>query len=101
MIISELAIWKTGAVAVPMNPLYTEHELVYALNECGAEIAIVLTPFYEKVRSAVPSTSLRKVVASNIKEYLSPLKKILFTLFKEKKDGHAVTLHEVIFSFVI
>ncbi|PWW83136.1 AMP-dependent synthetase [Prosthecochloris marina] len=94
MIISELAIWKTGAVAVPMNPLYTEHELVYALNECGAEIAIVLTPFYEKVRSAIPSTSLRKVVASNIKEYLSPLKKILFTLFKEKKDGHAVTLHE-------
>lgn len=94
MIISELAIWKTGAVAVPMNPLYTEHELVYALNECGAKIAIVLTPFYEKVRSAIPSTGLRKVVTSNIKEYLSPLKKILFTLFKEKKGGHAVTLHE-------
>ncbi len=94
MIISELAIWKTGAVAVPMNPLYTEHELVHALKECGAEIAIVLTPFYGKIRSVLSSTSLRKVVASNIKEYLSPLKKILFTLLKEKKDGHAVTLAE-------
>ncbi len=94
MIISELAVWKTGAVAVPMNPLYTEHELVHALKECGAEIAIVLTPFYGKIRSVLSSTSLRKVVASNIKEYLSPLKKILFTLLKEKKGGHAVTLAE-------
>lgn len=94
MIISELAIWKTGAVAIPMNPLYTEQELIYALKECGAEIAVVLTPFYEKIRLAVSSTGLRLVVASNIKDYLSPLKKVLFTLLKEKKDGHAVTLCE-------
>lgn len=94
MIISELAIWKIGAVAVPMNPLYTEHELVYALNECGAEAAIVLTPFYSKIKSAQSSTDLRKVIASNIKEYLSPLKKVLFSLLKEKKEGHSVTLDE-------
>ena len=34
----------------------------------------------------------RKVIASTIKEYLPPLKKLLFTLLKEKKAGHAVTL---------
>ena len=94
MIVSELAIWKIGAVAVPMNPLYTEHELVYALNECGAEVAIVLTPFYSKIKSAQSSTGLRKVIASSIKEYLSPLKKVLFSLLKEKKEGHLVTLDE-------
>ncbi|MCG8343740.1 MAG: AMP-binding protein [Chlorobiales bacterium] len=94
MIISELAIWKIGAVAVPMNPLYTEHELAYALNECGAEVAIVLTPFYSKIKSAQSSTGLRKVIASSIKEYLSPLKKVLFSLLKEKKEGHSVTLDE-------
>ena len=94
MIVAELAIWKTGAVAVPMNPLYTENELVHALRECGAKVAVVLTPFYRKLRSVMSSTGLRKVVASSIKEYLSPLKKVLFTLLKEKKDGHSVTLAE-------
>ena len=94
MIICELAIWKIGAVAVPVNPLYTEHELGYALKECGAEIAVVLTPFYRKIRSVMSSTGLKKVIATNIKEYLSPLKKALFTLLKEKKDGHAVTLDD-------
>ncbi|MCG8341760.1 MAG: AMP-binding protein [Chlorobiales bacterium] len=94
IIISELAIWKTGAVAVPINPLYTENELVHALNECGAEIAIVLTPFYKKIRSAMSLTGLQKVITTNIKEYLSPLKRILFTLLKEKKGGHKVTLYE-------
>ncbi len=94
MIVCELALWKTGAVAVPMNPLYTEQELVHAFRECGAKMAVVLTPFYRKLKSVQSSTDVVKVVASNIKEYLSPLKKILFTLIKEKKEGHSVTIAE-------
>ena len=39
-------------------------------------------------------TGLQKVITTNIKEYLSPLKRILFTLLKEKKGGHKVTLYE-------
>ena len=42
MLISEFGIWKAGAIAVPMNPLYTLNEFEHALNECGAETAIVL-----------------------------------------------------------
>lgn len=94
MIICELAIWKAGGVAVPMNPLYTEHELGHALKECGAKIAIVLTSFYRKIRSVSLSSGLQTVIATNIKEYLSTLKKVLFTLLKEKKEGHAVTLEK-------
>jgi len=92
MIISELAVWKAGAVAVPMNPLYTGHELEHAMKESGAEIAIVLTPFYRKIRSLQASSGLRMIIATNIKEYLSPLKKVLFSLLKEKKEGHAIVL---------
>ena len=43
-------IWKTGAIAVPINPLYTESELEFALQECGASGAIVLSSFYNKVK---------------------------------------------------
>jgi len=90
MIISEFGVWKAGAIAVPMNPLYTVNELEHALNECGAETVIVLTTFYEKIKSAQTISRLKRVITTNIKEYLSPLNKILFTLLKEKKDGHRI-----------
>jgi long-chain acyl-CoA synthetase len=92
MIIAEFGVWKAGAIVVPMNPLSTEHELEHALNECGAETGIVLTPFYEKLKSVEKKTALRRVIASSIKEYLSPFMQLLFTLLKEKKDGHRIAL---------
>ena len=94
LVISEFGVWKAGAIAVPMNPLYTVNELEHALNECGAETVIVLTPFYEKIKAAQTVSRLKRVIVTNIKEYLSPLNKLLFTLVKEKKDGHRVKLHK-------
>jgi long-chain acyl-CoA synthetase len=88
MIIAEFGIWKAGGVVVPINPLYTGHELVYALTECGAETAVVLSLFYAKVCEVRGETPLKRVVTSNIKEYLPPLKRVLFTLLKEAKEGH-------------
>ncbi|NTW55461.1 MAG: long-chain fatty acid--CoA ligase [Chlorobiaceae bacterium] len=94
MIICEFGIWKAGAIVVPINPLYTENEIEYALNECGAETAIVLSSFYEKFKKVQPDSRVRRVVVTNIKEYLPPVTKLLFSLLKEKKDGHRVTLAE-------
>jgi long-chain acyl-CoA synthetase len=91
MIIAEFGIWKTGAIAVPVNPLYTEHELESALNECGAETVVVLTAFYSKIKSIFKGTALKRIIVSNIKDYLPSFKRLLFTLLKEKKDGHRIT----------
>jgi long-chain acyl-CoA synthetase len=93
IILSFFGIWKAGGVVVPLNPLYTERELEHALRESGAETIIVLTPFYAKVKAIQSHTQLRNVIATNIKEYLPPVKRILFTLLKEKKDGHRISLH--------
>jgi long-chain acyl-CoA synthetase len=75
-----------------MNPLYTEHELSELLAYCGAEPAVVLTPFYKKVKAVQPQTSLRRVIATNIKEYLPAPLRVLFTALKEKKEGHRIAL---------
>jgi long-chain acyl-CoA synthetase len=72
IVISQLAIWKAGAISVPINPLYSEAELEFALNECGAEVAIVLTAFYGLAKRLQPRTSLRLIIATSVKEYLSP-----------------------------
>jgi long-chain acyl-CoA synthetase len=63
-------IWKAGGIAVPINPLYTESELEFALKECGATAAIVLSSFYNKFKSVQAHTKVATVIATNIKEYL-------------------------------
>lgn len=91
-IIAQLGAWKAGAIVSPINSLYTAHELTHALNEIGAETVVVLTPFYDKVKSLQAATRVRRVIATNIKEYLPTLTRLLFTLVKEKKEGHRITL---------
>lgn len=91
-IIAQLGTWKAGAIAAPINSLYTPRELEHALNEVGAETVVVLTPFYAKVKALQAHTQVRRVIATNIKEYLPPLTRWLFTLIKEKKEGHRIRL---------
>jgi long-chain acyl-CoA synthetase len=93
MILGEIGIWKAGGIAVPMNPMYTETELEYALNECGAETVVVLTPFYWKVKAIQSQTSVKRVIATNIKEHLPLFKRFLFTVLKEKEGGHRISLN--------
>jgi long-chain acyl-CoA synthetase len=93
-LICELGAWKAGAILVPLNPIYTEQELEGALARTGAETIVVLTPFYGRVKAVQPRTALTRVVATSIKEYLPPLLRVLFTLAKERKDGHRVRIRE-------
>jgi long-chain acyl-CoA synthetase len=91
-LICELGAWKAGAIVVPLNPIYTQPELEGALARTGAETIVVLTPFYGRIKAVQPRTALRRVVATNIKEYLPPLLRVLFTLARERKGGHRVRL---------
>jgi long-chain acyl-CoA synthetase len=93
-LLCELGAWKAGAVVHPLNPIYTGQELQEALGRTGAETIVVLTPFYGRVKAVQPRTALTRVVATNVKEYLPRLLRVLFTLAKERKDGHRVRLQE-------
>lgn len=98
-VVAEFGVWKAGAVAACVNPLYTEYEMEHALNECGAETAVVMTMFYDKVKSVQAKTKVKRIIATNIKEHLSFIKRLLFTLLKEKKGGHHITLQQGDFWF--
>lgn len=90
--IAQLAAWKLGAIVVPLNPIYTPHELVGPLKSTGVRIAIALTKFYRTLKEAQPAAGVDVVIATNIKEYLPRHLALLFTLFKEKKEGHRASL---------
>ena len=91
-LVAQYGAWKIGAIICPFNPTYTEREMEDALNATGAETVVVLNRFYERVKSVQPRTSLRRVIATGIKEYLSPVLRLAYTLLKERKDGERITL---------
>ena len=90
--IAEFGAWKAGAVVVPLNPIYSERELEIALVATRATVVVALTPFYQRIKNIQPRTQVREVIATSIKEYLPSALRILFTLFKEKKEGHRITV---------
>ena len=63
-----------------------------AFKECGAETVVVMTRYYSKIKAIQAQTKIRNVIATNIKEYLPPALRILFTLLKEKKEGDRIHL---------
>lgn len=91
-IIAELGAWKAGATVIPLNPLYTERELEGPLVNCAPETIVTLTLFYNRIKSIQPNTKLKRVITTNIKEFLPPVLRLLFTLVKEKKEGHRISL---------
>lgn len=90
--VAEFGIWKIGAVVVGVNPTYSERELEQILDTTRAETVVTLTPFYARVKAVQGRTGVKRVIATSIKEYLPAVLRLLFTLFKEAKEGHRITL---------
>jgi long-chain acyl-CoA synthetase len=84
---------KAGAVVTAVNPLYTPRELTYQLSDAGVKILVTLSKFYPTVETIRDQTPLRHVIVTNIKEYLRPIQRLLFTWLKERRDGHRVRLN--------
>src|SRR3989475_12975722 len=79
---------RAGATVVPCNPRYTAPELQRQLADSGATVVVVLSRLYPLVNAARAATSVEHVIVTNIKEEMPPGLRVLFTLAKEKKDGH-------------
>jgi long-chain acyl-CoA synthetase len=93
-VITYFGILKAGGIAVATNPLYTERELEHQLADCGAETVFVMSLFYNQLKNVQRQgkSKVKRVIVTNIKEYLPPHLNVLFSLLKEKKEGHYVTL---------
>src|SRR5689334_14189937 len=93
-LIAEFGAWKAGAIVCPFNPTYTDHELEDALTATEAECLVTLNRFYEKVKRVQPRTRVRRVVTTNVKEFLPRILSVAFTLLREKRAGDRITLRD-------
>src|SRR3954462_12550197 len=91
-VIAQFGAWKIGAIVAPLNVIYTEAELEGPLRDHGIDTVVTLTRFYDRVKRVQARTGVRRVIATNIKEYFPPLLRMLFTLFRETRDGDRIRL---------
>jgi len=91
-IIAAFATWRIGGIVVCCNPLYMPPEIEHLVGDSGAETFVVMSSLYERVKGIRANTKLKRVVVANIKEYFPGTLKFLFTLGKEKKEGHRVSI---------
>jgi len=86
--ISFFAILKAGGVVAATNPTYPPPKMEYQINDCDAEFVITLSLFYNTIKQIQSKTKVKTVIVANIKEYLPGIAKFLFSVAREKKDGH-------------
>jgi len=91
-VIAYYGILKAGGVVVATNPLYTPPEIIHQLKDSGIELMIVMSRFYQRIKQVQGQTRLKQLIVTNVKEQLPPLTALLFSLAKEKQEGHSVEL---------
>jgi long-chain acyl-CoA synthetase len=83
---------KVGAVVVPTNPLYTVRELHNQFADSGSRVVVVLSRLYPAVAEAARGTGVEHIIVTNVKEHFPLALRVLFTLARERKEGHRVEI---------
>ena len=89
-VIAFFGILRAGAVVVQTNPLYTPRELEEMYNDAGVETVVCVDLFFKNVAKARESTGVKRVVVTDIKEYLPGLLAALYPIKKKKDHGKIV-----------
>ncbi|KLV33142.1 AMP-binding protein [Priestia megaterium] len=98
-VISFYAVLLAGGVVVQTNPLYTERELEYQLNDSEATMIIALDLLYPRVVKMKALTKIKHVVITSIQDYLPFPKNIIYPFIQRKQQkisvdvSHTETTH--------
>jgi long-chain acyl-CoA synthetase len=84
VVIANYATWRIGAVASQNNPLYTERELTYQLDDADASVLITLDLLLPKALKIKPDTKVKHIITCHINDYLPFPKKQLFPYVKKQ-----------------
>ena len=84
-VIGYFSILKLGGIVVMNNPLYSDRELAYQLNDSGAKTILTLDLLANRMIDLRPKTGVDQIVYTTIGDYLPFPKSVLFKLFGKSK----------------
>lgn len=89
-VIAFYGILYAGGVVVQTNPLYTEKELAYQMNDSGARAILTLDILFPRVSKVIGETALENVIVTGIKDYLPFPKNVLYPFVQKREYGMTV-----------
>lgn len=91
-VIAFFAINRLGAMIVPFNTQYVDHELDYQINDSGAQIIICLDIVYGRVRKLRDKkvVKLDHIIVTSLREEMTFSKRWLGTLFGKIPFGKKI-----------
>ncbi len=82
-IIANFATLRIGGVTAMNNPLYTERELEYQLNDSDATVLVTLDLLFPRVIKILPNTKIKKIITCHINDFFPFPTKQLFPFIKK------------------
>ena len=90
-VVAAYAVFRLGAVVVMCNPLYTERELEYQLNDSGCSLCICLDLLVPRIQKLKSRTGIGHIIACHIRDYLPFPAKQLFPFIKKSMHRKTVS----------
>jgi long-chain acyl-CoA synthetase len=91
---------KLGAIVVNTNPTYTAPEIEHQLGDAGAETAVLFSPLYARLREIQTRTRVRRVIVTDIGDYVAgPAKALVESNLKKHGQMVNVPAAEEVYRF--
>lgn len=98
-LIANHAVYNCGAVTVMNNPLYTERELEYQLNDSDSTVLITLDLLLPRALSLRDKTGIKHIITCHINDFLPFPKKQLYPYVK-KTMYRKITPQQGVYQFM-
>ncbi|MEM0203557.1 MAG: AMP-binding protein, partial [Archaeoglobaceae archaeon] len=99
-VIAYYGVLKTGATVVQCNPLYTEREIRYIVENSEAEAGFFIEMVYPRIEKILNEGKLKKAIICKIEDFLPFPLNVLYPLKKQKvkieKRGDVAFWSEVV-----
>lgn len=93
-VIAYYGAMMAGATVVQVNPLYTERELTYQMQDSGAKFIICLDILLPRVNNVREDTNLEHVIVTRIKDYLPFPKNVIYPFIQKRQYNIVVKVEE-------
>ncbi|MFA6224524.1 MAG: AMP-binding protein [Desulfomonilaceae bacterium] len=97
-LISWFGMLRIGVAPVPISPIYTPIDLIYLVNDSGAETIVCLDTNFGYVEEISEQTKLKRIIVTNLVDLLPMWKRLLGRAFNTVPEGR-YTLAGSNFSF--
>ncbi|SOC02937.1 long-chain acyl-CoA synthetase [Ureibacillus xyleni] len=89
-VIAYYGVLYAGGIVVQTNPLYTERELQYQMEDSGAKVILALDILYPRITKVLKRTKIENVIITAVKDYLPFPKNLIYPFIQKRQYGFSV-----------